>query len=167
MALLTATDASAQVCASLTLTTQAQVDAVRCSSVTGGFQIGDSTDITNLDGLSGTTSVGDLGVSGNAALTNLDGLEGIASVGEFLFVVENAVLNEFCGLFPLLDGSGLVGTYTVSGNASNPTEAEILAAGRCLVPVSPVPSLGPAGIAILVSVLGLAGHRRLLDSTRK
>ena len=44
--LFSATNASAQVCASLTLTTQAEVDAVNCSSVTGDVGIFGS-DITD------------------------------------------------------------------------------------------------------------------------
>ena len=68
------------------------------------------------------------------------------------------MLTEFCGLFPLLDAGGLVGTYTVINNATNPTEGEILAGGG-LVPL--VPSLNPLGIAMLLSLLGLAGWRRL------
>ena len=205
---LSATTASAQVCSSLTLTTQAQVDVVNCSSVRGDVNISGS-DITNLNGLGGITSVGgdlwihinsaltnldglagitgavggDLTISSNSALTNLAGLAGITSVGGDLNIVNNpaltnlaglagitsvggnlqidnnAVLDNFCGLYSLLDAGGLVGTYTVAANATNPTEAEILAGGACLV--TPVPSLAPLGIAMLGGLLGLAGLRRL------
>jgi hypothetical protein len=179
--LFTATNASAQVCASLTLTTQAEVDAVSCSLVTGDLLIigPDITDLsplssvtsvggnlfirnnpmlTNLNGLGGITLVGaQVNILRNAALRNLDGLAGITSVDSDLFIQDNTVLTEFCGLFPLLDASGLLGTYTVSGNATNPTEAEILAGGPCLVPPPPVPSLSPLGIATLALGLGLVG----------
>ena len=55
--LLTATNASAQVCASLYLTTQAEVDAVSCTSVTGDLDIGlhAGPDITDLSPLSSVT----------------------------------------------------------------------------------------------------------------
>jgi hypothetical protein len=179
--LFTATNASAQVCASLTLTTQAQVDAVSCTSVTGTLSISgpDITDLnplssvtsvggnlgivfnpalTNVDGLAAVTSVGGLlQINGNIALTNLDGLAGITSVDSDLFIQDNTVLTEFCGLFPLLDASGLLGTYTVSGNATNPTEAEILAGGAC----HPIPGLAPIGLALLPTLLGATAYWRL------
>jgi hypothetical protein len=207
LTLFMATTASAQVCSALHLTTQAQVDAVSCSSVTGDVSIGGS-DITNLDGLGAVTSVGgDLDISYNSVLTNVDGLAALTSVGGYLHIQDNwvltnvdglgavtsvggdlwiydsfvltnvdglgavtsvgrdlwidgnSVLDNFCGIFPLLDASGLVGTYTVTNNATNPTEADILAGGACLVP--PVPSLNPFAIAILCTLLGLAGLRRL------
>jgi hypothetical protein len=204
---LSTTTASAQVCASLNLTTQAEVDAVSCSSVTGNVTISGS-DITNVDGLGGITLVGGyLEILSNIVLTNVDGLGGITSVGGYLVIETNGVLTNvdglggitsvggnleinnnndltnvnglggitsvggdlriegndaldiFCGLYPLLDASGLVGTYTVATNATNPTEAEILAGGACLV--LSVPALSPLGMAMLLSVLGLVGHWRL------
>jgi hypothetical protein len=223
LTLSTATNASAQVCASLALTTQAEVDAVSCSSVTGNLTI-QGANITNLDGLGGITSVGgylfikdnaaltnldglgsitsvgeslsiynnaaltnvgglggitsvgeslsiynndaltnldglgsitsvveslaiyanaaltnldglggitsvegNLNIRDNAVLTNLDGLGGITSVGGDLLILTNTSLDNFCDLYPLLDANGLVGTYSVTGNATNPTESEILA----------------------------------------
>ena len=183
--LSTATTASAQVCDSLFLTTQAQVDAVSCTSVTGALAIygSDITDLsplssvtsvggalriylnpllTNLDGLDAITSVGvELLILNNSVLTNLDGLGGITSVGENLTIQSNTVLTEFCGIFPLLDASGLVGTYTVLFNATNPTEGEILAGGAC---VNSGPSLSPVGIAILLTLLGAIAYWRLRQS---
>ena len=158
---LSTTTASAQVCASLTLTTQAQVDAASCSSLTGRLWI-NGPDITDLSPLSSVTSVGGyLHILNNSALTNLDGLGGITSVGGDLLVQGNDVLDNFCGLFPLLDASGLVGVYNVNNNAANPTEAEILAGGACLVsPVpspNPVPSLNPLGLTALLLTIGLVG----------
>ena len=96
--LSTATNASAQVCASLTLTTQAEVDAVSCSSVTGDLSIS-GPDITDLSPLSSVTSVGgDLDIQSNHALTNLDGLGGITSVGGFLTLLNNDALTNLDGL---------------------------------------------------------------------
>jgi len=88
--------------------------------------------LTNLDALAALTSVGgNLGIRSNDALTNLDGLAGITSVGGLLYVLFNTVLTEFCGLFPLLNAGGLGWVYGVTGNATNPTEAEIIAGGAC------------------------------------
>jgi len=96
--LSTATNASAQVCAFLTLTTQAEVNAVNCSSVTGILTIS-GPDITDLSPLSSVTSVGgDLFIQDNPVLTNLVGLGGITSVGEDLFIAGNPVLTNLDGL---------------------------------------------------------------------
>jgi hypothetical protein len=162
------------------------VDAVSCTSVTGSLSISgpDITDLsplssvtsvgltlgivsnpvlTNLDGLAAVTSVGlTLIISDNAVLTNLDGLTAVTSVVTSLRILDNAVLTEFCGVFPLLDASGLSGIYTVSGNATNPTEADILAGGACTS--SSVPALGPVGIALLLAALGATACWRLRDS---
>jgi hypothetical protein len=72
------------------------------------------------------------------------------------------VLTEFCGLFPLLDASGLSGTYTVSGNAINPTEVDILSGGACPVPatidIKPGSDFNPINVrsngVIPVAILG-------------
>ena len=117
---------------------------------------------TNLDGLAALTSVGGtLNISVNTVLTNLDGLSSVTSVGGSLVIDSNIVLTRFCGLFPLLDAGGLGFTYTVTDNATNPTEAEILAGGAC---VNSGPSLSPLGIAILLGVLGTMVHLRLRQS---
>jgi hypothetical protein len=93
-----ATTASAQVCASLTLNNQAQVDAVNCSSVTGILRIiGDQ--ITDLSPLSSVTSVGgNPYLAGNTILTNLTGLGGITSVGGHLDIIVNPSLTNLDGL---------------------------------------------------------------------
>lgn len=95
---LSTTAAWAQVCPSLTLTTQAQVDSISCNSVTGSVTI-DGADIANVDGLGGITSVGgELAVFNNAVLTNVDGMGGITSVGGDLRITDNAVLTNVDGM---------------------------------------------------------------------
>jgi len=108
LTLATATNASAQVCASLTLYTQAQVDAVSCSSVTGDVYISGS-DITNLNGLGGITSVGgNLYIANAAVLTNLDGLGGITSVGGNLYIYNAAALTNLDGLGGITSVAGFL-----------------------------------------------------------
>ena len=61
-------------CTDVTLRTQAEVDAFDCSVVTGNLSIENIAALTNVDGLSGVTSVaGNLLIHSNAALTNVDG----------------------------------------------------------------------------------------------
>ena len=101
-----------------------------------GLEVFNNSALANLNGLSHITSVdGFLEVSNNSAITNLDGLSGITSVGGNLYVQNNSSLSGFCGLFPLLNSGGLTGTYNVSGNASNPTEQNVIDGGAC----SPLP----------------------------
>jgi hypothetical protein len=60
------------------------------------------------------------------------------------------------------NAGGLVGAYTVINNATNPTEAEILAgAAACGFPV---PALGPLRIALLLAALGATAYWRLRES---
>ncbi len=147
---------------SLTLTTQAEVDAFYCTEITGNLEInegvsgnitdltplstltsvggslyiGSNSSLTNLAGLNALNSVGRfLYFSSNSSLTSLAGLDALNSVGANLYVRYNSALTEFCGLYALLNGGGLVGTYNVIGNASNPTNAEIIAGGPCPLPV--------------------------------
>ncbi len=98
-----------------------------------GLEVAYNSALTNLDGLINITSViGFLEVTGNSAITDIDGLSNITSVGGDLYVQNNNVLSDFCGLFSLLNSGGLTGSYNVSGNASNPTEQEIIDGGACI-----------------------------------
>jgi hypothetical protein len=131
------------------------------ASVDGYLTIAYNTALTSIGGLATLASVGtNLSIYNNAALTDLDGLVALASVGVDLSIYSNAVLDIFCGIFPLLDAGGLVGTYTVTNNATNPSEADILAGGAC-PPAPAVPGLGTVGIAILLSLLGITAYLRL------
>ena len=122
----------------LLLNTQAQVDAFNYTSVTGALRllsanitnlnglseltsIGDdfyigSTSVTNVDPLSNLISVGDLVAIGyNTNLTNLHGLISLTTIGGFLSITENPVLTDLSGLSGLTSlGKGL----SLSGNSA-------------------------------------------------
>lgn len=116
-------------------------------SVRGAFRIIlNSSGLTSLDGLDALTSVGErIDVNKNPLLTDLNGLETVTSVGRAktaisreLSVRDNSVLGSdpagvaaFCGLYHLINGRGLDGTYTVSGNVVDPMKREIVAGGSC------------------------------------
>jgi hypothetical protein len=72
-----------------------------------------------------------------------------------LYIQRNVVLDDFCGLFPLLYANGLFGDYVVNDNATNPTKAAILADGTCTV--SHVPALTPLPTALLLTLLSVTG----------
>ena len=103
---------------SYTLTTQAAVDAFPqgCDSLLGGLTVGNSTDITNLDGLANLTSVGgDLSIPGNGSLTNLDGLVSLTSLGGGLSVFGNGSLTNLDGLANL---TSVGGDLSIKSNGS-------------------------------------------------
>jgi len=61
--------------------------------------IGENDALTNIDGLSNLTSVGEyLIIYNNDALTNLDGLSGLTNVGQYLSIQYNDVLVNLDGL---------------------------------------------------------------------
>ena len=115
----------------ITLSSQSEVNAFDCTSVEGNLTIS-GDDISDLSPLTNLTDLGGyLSIYSNAALTNVDGFSALISVGGDLAISENSALSEFCGLYTLFNVGGLNGTYTVSGNAANPTEQEIVDAGPC------------------------------------
>ncbi|MCB0838809.1 MAG: T9SS type A sorting domain-containing protein, partial [Bacteroidetes bacterium] len=103
------------------------------SQSAGTLQISYNAVLTNLDGLSGLTSSSLVAIISNPMLTNLDGLSGLTSRIGFaaVYITDNAALAGFCGLYPLLNSSGGVGSYYVVGNLDNPTIEDILAGGPC------------------------------------
>ena len=122
------------------------IDALSGLTYVGALAIFNNPALTNIDGLSGLTAIGgSLRISSNSALTNLDGLSSLISVGETtqppsysVKITNNSSLNSFCGLYPLVsDGTivpALTGvTFTISGNASNPTVQDIINGGFCYV----------------------------------
>jgi hypothetical protein len=109
-ALLIVSGARAQSCLpeGIEFSTQAQIDNFQtnypnCTHIEGSVIISGS-DITNLDGLSVVTSIGDglcIGkrhISGNPALTSLTGLENITYIGGSFEIYYNHILTSLTGL---------------------------------------------------------------------
>lgn len=99
---------TAAVCTgTVVLTSQAQVNALACTEVTGDLFIGQNvsgfyTDITDLRPLSTLTSVGGaLFIYHNAVLTSLEGLQNLVTVGGSLEMVDNGALSSITGLSSL------------------------------------------------------------------
>ncbi|MDX1529887.1 MAG: T9SS type A sorting domain-containing protein [Rhodothermales bacterium] len=111
---LVAPPAAAQVCdGDVTLTTQAEVDAFACAEVTGTIEVGPSTDITNLDGLSELTAVSGDFIIGheklvNTALADIGGLSSLVTVGGELRIAEAGALTTLDGLSALTSVGDLV-----------------------------------------------------------
>ncbi len=103
---------------SITLSTQADIDNFStdypgCTMIPAGVDVTIQDDnngidnITNLNGLSQLTSIGeDLSIIDNAVLTNIDGLSQLTSIGVFFFISENAVLTNVDGLSQLTSIGG-------------------------------------------------------------
>ena len=69
-----------------------------CTQILGDVAI-NGADITNVNGLSGVTSVGGyLAIQNNPALASLAGLAGVTSVSEFLYIEYNPALPNLSGL---------------------------------------------------------------------
>lgn len=87
--------------------------------------------LTSLSALENITTVDEtLYIWGNNSLTSLTGLDNITSVGGDLEIRENDSLTDLCGIRPIFLNNGLVGNYSVSDNAYNPTEQNIID-GNC------------------------------------
>ncbi len=106
-------------------------------SIRGGLRIDSNHALLNIDALSRVNFIGGgLTIDSNATLENLSGLSNLNSVKGNLTIQNNISLTEFCGLFNLLNSGGLSGTYNVTGNKNNPTQADIISGGTCTTPSS-------------------------------
>lgn len=103
------------------------------SSIGFNLNIRNNAELVSLNGLNGAlTTIGrNLFIRNNASLANLNGLASLTAIELDIDINDNALLESFCGLFPLLESSGLMGNYNATGNAVNPSTQEILAAGPC------------------------------------
>lgn len=91
----------------------------------------ENPNLENIDGLSGLSSTGSFfQIIRNDGLVNLDGLANLVSVNGFLNIIDNTLLADFCGLQPILTNSGVDNTLSISGNAFNPSEQDIID-GNC------------------------------------
>ncbi len=108
------------------------------TAVPGGFLIvRDNANLTQIDGLINVSSVGGfLHVINNDKLTNLNGLGSLSSLPGGLTITGNAILNSFCGLY-YISSLGPITSFTLNTNQTNPTQANIVAAGPC--PNCPAP----------------------------
>ncbi len=105
-----------------------------------GINVSDNSALTSLNGLSNITSTGNLFINRNNVLANLDGLSNLTSI-LYLSIVGNNALTSFCGIrTPFINKVFTSSNYTVSGNAYNPTQAQIRSVLTCM-PSLTVPSL--------------------------
>jgi hypothetical protein len=88
--------------------------------------------LTNLDGLSKLINVESLSIIYNNALTNLNGLIHLSTIRENLTLTNNNMLSACtCGLGPLLDAGGVMGTITLNNNLPGCNSVEEIQAGTC------------------------------------
>ncbi len=101
------------------------------TSIGGTFLLHNNNSLINFDGLTNLTSIGiNLWVHSNTALADVDGLSSLASVGNQLHFDGNTSLTSFCGLNTLIIDNNFSNTYSVTGNAYNPTQQDIID-GNC------------------------------------
>jgi hypothetical protein len=120
-----------------TLDTQAKIDAFGAEGHTDyadrlviGVENRPNGSITNLDALSGLTSVKGLAVIAvNGFMTYLGGLENLETLGGVLIFLDNPHLANYCGSQHLLS-VGFNGISSAVGNATDPTLPELQAAFR-------------------------------------
>jgi FIMAH domain len=103
----------------IVLTTQTEVDAFACSSITGTLTVGPSSGpdaITDLDALLPLGTVGEsVSILDNAELPNVDGLAGMAGAVESLRISGNSLLTDIDGLGGLTAVTNLL---QITSNAS-------------------------------------------------
>ena len=84
------------------------------------------TGITNISNLSNLEQIeGKFDIIGTG-ITNLDAFSKLNFIVSYINITNNKNLSNFCGLKNLINSGGAPTTYTVTGNASNPTKQEIL-----------------------------------------
>lgn len=89
---------AAQVCGTTTLSTQAQINALSCTSINGDLIIDDNStgSIVDLNPLFSITSIsGNLTVTNNPSLSSLVGLDGLTTVGGNIKIQDNNQLFDF------------------------------------------------------------------------
>lgn len=102
----------------ITFTTQAEIDNFQsnypgCTEIEGDVQI-QGSEITNLNGLSVLTSVGDkFNIVLNYALTSLTGLDNLTSIGDECWIIGNNSLTSLEGLNNL---TSIGGNFAISNN---------------------------------------------------
>ena len=101
-------------------------------TIGGPLVIFNNHNLNSLAGLSDVTTVnGYLKIVDNFVLKSLDGLENLSQTND-LIITGNDSLEFYCALDHLVDVGGILGTYTVTGNAYNPTLQELENADCCV-----------------------------------
>lgn len=83
-------------------------------------------DITDLSVFSNLTRVGGKFDILTTGITNLDAFSNLTYIDRYINITNNVNLTDFCGLKNLINVGGAPSDYTVTGNASNPTQQEIV-----------------------------------------
>lgn len=108
---------------------QADIDAFDVENVAilaGKLKINGTaaTDLSNFSNLKRVE--GKFDINDNPELTNLDAFSNLDFIASRILITNNATLADFCGLKNLINAGGAPSDYTVTGNALNPTQQEIL-----------------------------------------
>lgn len=94
------------------------------------LEIRNSINLQSLSGLDSLVSARNIRLNGNPELTELLGLEGLRTLEESLDIKYNNKLNDFCALDGLVNIGGYSGEWSVSLNLLNPS-IEDMKNGNC------------------------------------
>ncbi len=78
--------------------------------------ISSNDQLQNLNGFSNLTNLNDIVVAQNQSLEHLDVFSSIISISGGLNIVNNPMLSDCCGVFPMLNGNGVAGNIFIEGN---------------------------------------------------
>jgi hypothetical protein len=100
------------------------------------FEISGNNSLTEIS-FPDVTSLDQLRILNNPLLTDISGLSGLTQIGFNsnqinLSITGNSSLSGFCSFYNLFNGEGLTGSYSITGNAANPTAAQIISGGPCI-----------------------------------
>jgi hypothetical protein len=102
----------------------------RLSSVGGNITITDNLTLQDFNLQNLTNVNGNLMVLHNKEITNLDGLSGLTSIEGDLYIQLNYLLQNFCSLSNVFIGGHFNGQYSVWGNEYDPTQQDLIN-GNC------------------------------------
>jgi hypothetical protein len=93
--------------------------------------IGLCSELKNMDGLRNLSYIGtDFKIFNCNILENMNGLNKLSYVGNNLEITANISLNDYCGLQPLIEKGSINGAYKVYSNLYNPTQQDFIN-GNC------------------------------------
>lgn len=101
------------------------------TSIDANFSMNSNFNLSDFNGVQNITSIGGgLFISNLYEILNLDEFSNLETVGR-LHILNNTLLEDFCGLNNVIQVNGFNGQYEVSNNSYNPTLQDLIE-GNCV-----------------------------------